>query len=246
MNVLILGANGYLGPHVVKALAPHHRLRITDIHPAPAKIRGDYADHEFMDVDITSAEQVLQAAEGMEAIVNLAVIRTDPVLAFRVNMTGCQNVMQAVVAHGIRRVINTGPHFTVAGPTYERFDQGIGPDIPLTPALTLCVDQVTGPPDLPGLHRNPRYLRPKLPLLYSPRHRATKPGAGGVPFIVSWRDAAEAFRLGLAIDLAKLPSRCEVFSSSEIPPRKFLNEKAKRILGFRPQDDVSILWRADR
>ena len=32
MKVLILGANGMLGPHVVKALEGRHELRLTDIN----------------------------------------------------------------------------------------------------------------------------------------------------------------------------------------------------------------------
>ena len=48
--------------------------------------------------------------------------------------------------------------------------------------------------------------------------------------------------LGLEIDLAKLPSRCEIFFVfADMPHGKFINEKAKRILGFRPKDDLSIL-----
>jgi hypothetical protein len=71
-----------------------------------------------------------------------------------------------------------------------------------------------------------------------------KRGAGGVPFVVTWSDAAEVFRLGLEIDLARLPSRCEVFFIlGDCPQAKFLNEKAKQILGFAPRDDVSVLWR---
>ena len=32
MKILILGGNGELGPHVVKALEKNHTLRITDIN----------------------------------------------------------------------------------------------------------------------------------------------------------------------------------------------------------------------
>ena len=35
MNVLILGANGQLGPHVVEALEGEHTLRLTDVNEAP-------------------------------------------------------------------------------------------------------------------------------------------------------------------------------------------------------------------
>jgi hypothetical protein len=82
-------------------------------------------------------------------------------------------------------------------------------------------------------------------LFYSFRGSAElAPETGGVPFVATWADAAEAFRLGLEIDLARFPSKYEVFFIfSDVPQAKFLNDKAKRILGFAPRDDVSILWR---
>jgi hypothetical protein len=81
-------------------------------------------------------------------------------------------------------------------------------------------------------------------LFYSFRDAAElQRGAGGVPFVVTWSDAAEVFRLGLEIDLACLPSKCEVFFVlGDCPQSKFLNDKAKRVLGFQPKDDVAVLW----
>lgn len=245
MTVLVLGANGYLGPHVIKALAPDHRLRITDIRPAPTKTREQFPGHEFLDVDITSAEQVLRASRGVEAILNLAVVRTDPVLAFRVNMAGCRNVMRAAVEHGVRRVINTGPHFTIAGPTYEGFDQRIGPDVPSHSGTNLYALTKSLGHEICRVYAETHDIHVMNYLFYTFRDTGElKPGVGGVPFVVSWRDAAEAFRLGLTIDLQRLPSRCEAFFIvGDTPQGKFLNEKAKRLLGFRPRDDVSVLWR---
>ena len=63
------------------------------------------------------------------------------------------------------------------------------------------------------------------------------------PYVVSWENAAEAFSLGLEIDLDALPSRCELFYVfADMPHGKFSNEKAKRILGFQPRRDVDRLW----
>ena len=36
-------------------------------------------------------------------------------MSFRVNMTGAYNVMQAAVAHGIKRVVHTGPEVIIGG-----------------------------------------------------------------------------------------------------------------------------------
>ena len=45
--------------------------------------------------------------------------------------------MRAAVTHGIPRVINTGPHFTVQGAPYEALDYNIGPDVPPKPSTNL-------------------------------------------------------------------------------------------------------------
>jgi hypothetical protein len=73
------------------------------------------------------------------------------------------------------------------------------------------------------------------------------PGADATPFSISWQDAGEVFRVGLDIELTKLPSRCEIFFVfADMPHRKFINEKIVRVLGFRPKDDLSILWHKPR
>jgi nucleoside-diphosphate-sugar epimerase len=245
MNVLLLGANGYMGPHVVRALAPSHRLRITDVRPAPKEVEQTYGEHEFQQVDVTDREHVLRAAAGMDAIVNLSVVRQDPRLAFRVNMLGCYHVMQAAAKHQIRRVINTGPHFTVAGPTYEGIDFGIPPDVPPHPGTGLYPLSKSLGHEICRILAEAHDIYVQEYLFYSLRETGDLAiGAGGVPFTVSWRDAAEVFRLGLEIDLAQLPTRFEVFFIlGDAPQGQFRNDKAKRLLGFRPRDDVSRLWR---
>ena len=119
MNVLILAASGRLAPHVIKALEGEHTLRLTDIKIDPQ------SDHEFLKVDISDPDQVMSASKGMDAIINLSVQRNDQ--AFNVNARGCYNMMVSAVHHRIRRVINTGPHFTIAGATYETFDYLLSP-----------------------------------------------------------------------------------------------------------------------
>ena len=136
MKVLVLGANGQLGPHVVRALEGEHELRLTDVNDLPGSPL-DGTSHEYVKVDVSNLEQVVSAAEGMDAVVNLSVLRPHRQVAFDVNARGCYNTMSAAVQHGIRRVINTGPHFTIAGPSYEGFDYDLGPDIPPQPGTNL-------------------------------------------------------------------------------------------------------------
>ena len=249
MKVLIIGANGYLGPYVVEALAPHHDLRITDIKPPPSEVQKKYSAHEFRDVDATSAEQVMDAAEGMDAILNLSVVRPHPKLAFDVNMLGCYNVMRAAVKHGIRRVINTGPHFTITGPSYEWFDHDIGPDVPTQSGTYLyAFTKSLGQEVSRAFTENEANDVYVLDLLFYGfcKESEIKRGVGGGPFTIEWSDAGESFRRALEVDLATLPSKCEIFYIfADSPVGRFDNEKTKRLLGFTPKHDITDLWRKE-
>ncbi len=243
MKVLILGGAGMLGPHVVPALEQDHDLRVTDIQPPPMQFRG-----EFRTVDVADGSQVMDAAEGMDAIINLSVIRRDRKLAFDVNTLGCLHMMEAAVAHGIRRVINTGPHFAVAGASYERFDYGMGPDVPPQPGTNLYALSKSLGMEICRVYAMQHDVYVQTYLFYnfvdhdSPKSRYKDREVA--PFMVSWRDAASVFGHGLAIPLEELPSRCEVFNVfADIPHGKFANEKVKRILGWEARDDITAAWR---
>jgi nucleoside-diphosphate-sugar epimerase len=240
MDVLILGGGGMLGPYVAKALAPYHNLRITDIKRPDEDLPG-----EFVAVDASSLSQVVAAAEGMDAIVNLSVLRQDRQLAFDVNTLGCYNMMQAAVIHKITRVINTGPHFTLAGRTYERFDYEIGPDIPPQPGTNLYALTKSLGQEICKIYTEHYDIYVQMYLFYNFRDPADlRKGERYAPFLISWENAAEVFNLGLNVDLETLPSRCEVFNIfTDMPHGRFSNDKAKRILGFEPREDVSETWR---
>tara|TARA_B100001245_G_scaffold233501_1_gene217396 strand:- start:137 stop:865 length:729 start_codon:yes stop_codon:yes gene_type:complete len=239
LKVLIIGAHGYLGPHVVKALEGHHEMLLTDIKPPKEKL-----SHPFEILDVSSIEQVQQASKGKDAIINLSVLRGHRRIAFDVNTRGCYNIMRVAAEEGIRRVINTGPHFTITGPLYEGFDHAITPDVPPHPSTILYALTKSLGQEICRIFSEHHDIYVLDYLFYNFRDPATaKKGSRGVPFIVSWADAGEAFRLGLDIDLDKLPSRCEAFFiSGDMPQGKFLNEKAKRILGFKPKDNLEYLW----
>ena len=239
MNVLVLGANGELGPHVVEALEGEHRLRLTDINDL------EDSPHQYLKVDVSDLDQVMAAAEGMDAIVNLSVLRRDRQLAFDVSARGCYNMMAAAVRHGIRRVINTGPHFTIAGATYESFDHMVGPDVPPQPGTNLYALTKSLGLEICRIYTENHDVSVQTLLFYNFR-QADDHSADGqdcTPFVVTWSDAAEAFRLALSIELNRLPSRCEAFYIfADIPHQKFANEKAKRVLGWQPTNNLQQFW----
>ena len=58
MNVLILGANGMLGPHVIPCLEGEHTLRLTDINDAPD------TPHEYFNLDVSDLDAVIDGCRG--------------------------------------------------------------------------------------------------------------------------------------------------------------------------------------
>ena len=237
MNVLILGGAARLAPHVIRALENEHTLRVTDVVLVETP-------HAFQCVDIGSPEDVHRAAAGMDAIVNCTVERVGRRTAFDVSARGCYNMMCAAVAHGIPRVINTGPHFTIQGKTYTTFDYEINPDVPPHPGTYLYALSKGVGQEICKVFTENHDVHVLTYLFYEFRDHNNPTVRGDHPFAISWRDAAEAIRLGLSVDLATLPSRCEVFNiHADLPHQRFSNEKNRRLLGFTPQDRLEAMWR---
>jgi nucleoside-diphosphate-sugar epimerase len=245
MKVLILGANGMLGPWVSKALS-HHEIIETDLEKIPSNIN-------YHKIDISNTKDVLKVSEGVDAIINLSVLRTDRKLAFDVNTLGNYNMMLAAETHKIPRIINTGPHFQIAGPTYEDFDFELNPDMPPQPGVNLyALSKSLGQEICNQFSRKNDFIFLQTLLFYTfydenyiraaeniPQPSGTDPS----PFSITWTDAAEAIKLALEIDLKNLPTRSEsYFINSNLPHNKFSNKKATRILGWNPTKDFEELW----
>src|SRR5918997_1719577 len=125
-KVVIFGAGGPVGAAAARSLREHYTLRLTDIRPiaeiaaagrpqSPGAPLPEVlpAPHECRVVDVTDYAQVLDAARGMDALVNCTVVRPDPVLAFQVNLIGAYNVAKAAVEVGITRIVHTAPQLVM-------------------------------------------------------------------------------------------------------------------------------------
>ena len=258
-DVVIFGAGGPLGAATATALERDHRLRLTDLRPlaelatnppqspgAPLPRPVD-PPHEERQVDVTDPRQVSAAAAGMDAIINCSVIRTDPNHAFRVNLLGAYNVMRAALAHGIRRVVHTGPIQTLAPyPIGYWADFHISADAPPRPGDNLYfVSKLLGQEvcrifaeayglEVPALFFGD-FVNPSLPV-------GERRVLGS--FAISWEDAAAAMRQ--ALRLPDLPRPFEVLHiNADLPHGQYPNEKAKQMLGWQPQDRLEAWWRRD-
>ena len=198
--------------------------------------------HECVVCDVTDPEAVIRACAGMDAVINCSVIRWNPDLAFEVNTLGVYNIVCGCVAHGIRRFIQTGPQMVTLGTGADYCgDFDIPDDAPLRPTR--------------HLYALSKYLGQELGRVYAEAYGLEMPvllfnglralGIRQAPlwdgYYTSWGDVGRALRA--ALEVPTLPSPYEVFNiNASLPHGEVSNEKARRILGWTPQDDLSEYW----
>ena len=108
MNILVTGGGGFVGvPTVLGLLAEGARVRVLDVAPSP---RLEKVDCEVLLADITDADAVSRACEGIDGVVHLAVLplvyaNTEHELAFQANVRGSFNVFRAAGERGVKRVV---------------------------------------------------------------------------------------------------------------------------------------------
>ena len=246
MKVLILGGNGMLGPWVVKALEGRHEMRVTDITEKPEGLR-----HEYVRLSADDLNGVVRAAEGVDCIVNLSVLREDRRLAFDVSTRGNYNMMVAARTHGVRRVINTGPHYQLAGPQYEEWDHDLNPDMPPAPGTRLYAHSKALGQEIVRVFAERHGITALTLLYYNMKHTWNLGGPEQVldshddmtPYSTAWPDCGTAIRCAVDVAEERLPSNCETFFVfPDIPHRKFRNDKITRVLGWRPRYHIEALW----
>ncbi len=257
-KVCIFGAGGPVGAMAARSLEKEYTLRLTDLRNiddilSENKPQSSHAPmprvpsppHEWLQVDVGNYDQVLSAAQGMDALINVTVVRPELTQAFQVNLIGAYNVMKAAVASGIRRVIHTGPRHTRLG-----FEGDYWPDFRVPDEAPLH----------PGadLYALTKHLGGQVVRVFAEAHglevlcflyTSFRPGNGGdakdgsgvAPLTVAWEDTGEPFRLGLRV--TELPNPFEVFDiCTDLPHGKFGNGKAKRILGWQPEHKFERLY----
>jgi nucleoside-diphosphate-sugar epimerase len=204
------------------------------------------APHDEMVVDVTNAAQVMAACEGMDAIINCTVIRHHMINSYRVNAMGAYHVMQAAVAHGIRRVVHTGPFQSgMQGPSGYNWDDTIVEDVPARPGHYM------------NTYLHTKYLGQEICRVFAENHDLEVPtllfcdfadfvnrranDAYVHPFTVTWDDTGRAIRA--ALEAPTLPSPFEILHiNADLPHGVFPNSKAKRLLGWQPQDATESWW----
>jgi nucleoside-diphosphate-sugar epimerase len=257
-RVCIFGAGGPVGAAAQAALKDTYTLRLTDVRDVQEILEAGSPQskgaplptapeppHEWHQVDVGDYAQVLAAAEGMDALINVSVLRHDLVPAFRVNTVGAYNVMKAAVACGIKKVIHTGPRHTRLG-----FEGDYWPDFRVTDdaalhpgsdlyALTKCLG---GEIVQTFAESHDMDVITFLYCSFRPANGGDASDGSGVhPFAISWEDTGEPFAHALKAD--RLPNNYEVFDiMADLPHGKFGSSKAERLLGWKPQHNLRRLY----
>lgn len=224
-NVLLLGASGLVAPYIIPGLEQYYNLRLADIKPHPG-------GKPILTVDVTVYEQVLEAARGMDAIMNLTVNRHHPVLSFEVSTKGAYHVMKAAAELGIKKVLHTAPEMIISGYLHD-FDIGDVPQIPgsgyyfTTKLLSLEICKVYARTyQIHTLCYQFNGLGPK------PAGPVTKQDLPG-HFRIVWEDLVQACRL--AMEIESVPDYFQMFIlHSYLPHGKYSIDKARRMLGYEP------------
>lgn len=114
-NILVIGGAGYIGSALLgKLLAKGHHVRLLDLMvfgDEPISHLLHHKNLEVMHGDFRHVESVVEAMQGMDAVIHLGAIVGDPAcsldenLTIDVNLTATRMIGELAKAHGVRRFI---------------------------------------------------------------------------------------------------------------------------------------------
>jgi len=143
MKILVTGATGYIGAHVVKRLADHgHKITGTDFNFQQNNIA--YYVERLIDWDIRGTRYNRLYMSGFDAVVHLAAntlvakSTEDPFSFYETNIIGTQNVVDAVPDVGHFLYCSTGTAFDPGSSPYGMSKRAGEDLVTLKPNYSIC------------------------------------------------------------------------------------------------------------
>lgn len=104
-NVIITGATGFVGKHLLKFLDPS-KYRFTLITRNPDKLSSDLQNLSVVYGDLNDVESLKKAFHDQDILINLAAEVRNQELLEQTNVNGTNNLIEAIRSSTIKRVIH--------------------------------------------------------------------------------------------------------------------------------------------
>jgi dihydroflavonol-4-reductase len=117
MKVLVTGANGHIGSHVVRSLLDAGSTAIAFVRPGSDRRALEGLACETCEGDLLDAASVDRAMAGVDAVMHVGAVHRsmtpDPEDIVRPAVEGTRAVLDAAEKHGVKRVVVTSSAATV-------------------------------------------------------------------------------------------------------------------------------------
>jgi len=234
MRVLVVGGSGYVGGLVLPLLAERFALRVFDRNP-PADPAWEYVQG-----DITEPGAMIPAAEGMDALLYMAMGTNrglpgihDPAPAYDINVKGVHLALDAAARAGVKRVVYTSSlsvydgHLDITSGATDR------EEIPPEPGTVYGFTKYLGEEVCRFFHRAHHLpvivLRLCYPVSRERWHAHYDPGR--VNPQTSAPDLARALIAALELEHTNYEV---IHITGDFTGRAYHHEKARRLLGWEP------------
>ncbi len=233
-KVLITGAAGSIGSTLWNHLKDKYTLRLMFHKNIPETTEGE----DTIVADICNFDQMLKACEGMDAVVHLALTRTEnEAETMLANIRGTYNVFEAARQCGVKKIVYASTNHVMGMYEKDKY-KDITPEMPVRPDGLYGAGKAAG--EALGRYYVDNHEMSVMCLRIGSFIGGGSPSVrkGNERILATWfsrRDCAQMTELCIeATDI-----KFEIFYGISGNTRRFWNiSNAQELLGYAPQDNA--------